>query len=274
MQFALINKNKVEASPNRKGLCPHCLQPVFAKCGKQKVWHWAHNSKIACDKWWEPETEWHRAWKNNYPADWQEISLADEKTGEKHIADVRTSHNLVIEFQHSKIDPQERVSREKFYKNMVWIVDGTRREDDYISFLKGKNNRFLYTVFHKTDNPEIFRVDFPELCFPSGWLESSVPVIFDFRGDSTLNDPEGMRNRLYCLFPKIGKHTRVAEISHNAFINTTTNGKWSLWVSNFMDSFKKQDEIERQKQQQPKSRTISLRPLGSPLDRFIYKGRR
>lgn len=147
MHFALINNNRVKAQPQLQGLCSCCSKPVIAKCGTQKIWHWAHKSKTDCDNWWEPETEWHRTWKNNYPADWQEISLLDKRTGEKHIADVRTVHNLVIEFQHSHIDPQERTSREQFYKNMVWVVDGTRLKKNYPRFLKGKKNCFENTIF-------------------------------------------------------------------------------------------------------------------------------
>lgn len=119
MRFAIVGNNRIEAQPKLQGLCPCCFKPVVAKCGEQKVWHWAHRGNTACDNWWEKETEWHRAWKNNYPTEWQEKSLFDEKTGEKHIADVCTIRNLVIEFQHSYISQKERVSREQFYK--IWF---------------------------------------------------------------------------------------------------------------------------------------------------------
>ncbi len=264
MHFALINNNRTEAQPLLKGLCSCCSKPVIAKCGTRKIWHWAHKSKTACDNWWEPETEWHRTWKNNYPADWQEISLLDERTGKKHIADVRTVHNLVIEFQHSHIDLQERTSREQFYKNMVWVVNGTRLKRDYPRFLKGKKNCFENPIFYNTENPKIFRVDLIDWCFPSAWLESSVPVILDFLGDGTMDDPEGMRNTLYCLFPQVGRHARVAEISRKAFINATTNGEWTLRVQEFINDFRKQDEIERTEQQQTMSR---------PSNKVIYTWR-
>lgn len=252
MRFALIDNNRTEAQPKLNGLCCCCSNTVIAKCGTRKIWHWAHKSKTECDIWWETETEWHRNWKSNYPADWQEVSLLDKRTGEKHIADVRTVHNLVVEFQHSHIKPKERTSREQFYKNMVWIVDGTRLKYDYPRFLKGKKNSFENTIFYDTDNPKIFRVDLVDWCFPSAWLESSVPVIFDFRGDSSMEDSEGLRNNLYCLFPQIGRYARVAEISRKAFINATTNGEWSLRVKNFINEFRKQDENEQRELKQTK----------------------
>lgn len=250
MRFALIGNNRIEAKPQLDALCSCCLKPVIAKCGTRKIWHWAHKNKTDCDNWWEPETEWHRTWKNNYSADWQEISLLNEKTGEKHIADVRTVHSLVVEFQHSHITPQERTSREQFYKNMVWVVDGTRLKRDFPRFLKGKLNSFENTIFYSTDNPKIFRVDLIDWCFPCDWLESSVPVIFDFRGDGSMDDSEGLRNTLYCLFPQVGKYARVAEISRKSFIKTTTNGEWTSRVQEFINDFKKQDEIELREQRQ------------------------
>jgi len=261
MHFALIDNIRIEAQPQLKGLCSCCSKPVIAKCGTRKIWHWAHKSKTECDNWWEPETEWHRTWKNNYPTDWQEVSLLDERTGEKHIADVRTVHNLIVEFQHSPIKPEERTSREQFYKNMVWIVDGTRLKYDYPRFLKGKKNSFENTIFYNTDNSKIFRVDLIDWCFPTAWLESSVPVILDFRGDGSMDDSEGLRNTLYCLFPQVGRYARVAEISRKAFINATTNGEWTLRVQKFINDFRQQDEIERKEQQQTMSR---------PSNKVIY----
>ena len=74
--------------------------------------------------------------EKQFPTEWQEIVLFDKQTGEKHIADVQTIHNLVIEFQYSAINQEESISREKFYKNMIWIVDGTSLKRDYPRFQK------------------------------------------------------------------------------------------------------------------------------------------
>jgi competence protein CoiA len=131
MKFALVDNIKLEATEGLKGICPSCGSELIAKCGAVKMNHWAHKGTRNCDLWWENETEWHRTWKNNFSTDWQEIILIDEISGEKHIADIRTIHGLVIEFQHSHIDPVERTKREKFYKNMVWVVDGTRLKRGY-----------------------------------------------------------------------------------------------------------------------------------------------
>lgn len=217
MRFALIDNNRVEAQPKQQGLCPNCSQPVIAKCGKQKVWHWAHRNIETCDNWWEPETEWHRSWKNNFPTEWQETVLFEELTNEKHIADVRTIHNLVIEFQHSHLDQNERISREKFYKNMVWVVDGTRLQRDYPRFQKRVGN------FKLTKQQGVFIVDFPDEVFPKSWLNSSVPVIFDFCELST-TEQDQIKNTLWCLLPqKDIIQAVVVGLKRSDFIQITLN---------------------------------------------------
>jgi len=45
--------------------------------------------------------------KDQFPADWQE-HVQHAETGERHIADVKTSRGWVIEFQHSYLKPEER----------------------------------------------------------------------------------------------------------------------------------------------------------------------
>jgi hypothetical protein len=217
MHFALIDNVRVEATPNLKGaVCPVCSQPVIAKCGNQRIFHWAHRSLKNCDNWWEPETGWHRSWKNRFPQEWQEVVMFDSKTGEKHVADVRTIHNLVLEFQHSHMEPQERVARESFYKNMIWIVDGTRLKRDYPRFAEGK------TQFRSTVVKRFFLISFPDESFPSEWLHSSVPVVFDFRGNALpigKDDEIRMREPLWCLLPgRAEGHAVVVALLRTEFI--------------------------------------------------------
>ena len=103
---------------------------MISKCGKVKLWHWAHKTTDMCDPWWENESLWHRAWKDHFPKDQQEVSHVNPVTGDKHIADVKNAFGLVIEFQRSTMSEVERVSREVFYQDMVWVVDGSRGAHD------------------------------------------------------------------------------------------------------------------------------------------------
>lgn len=134
MRYALVNGMRVEAQPGQKAVCPGCKADVVARCGRIVVWHWAHTAQLHCDQWWEPETEWHRAWKDRFPNEWQEVPTTDSCTGELHIADVRTEGGLVIELQRSGIGPEEVRAREAFYSSMVWVVDGRRSVVDRFHF--------------------------------------------------------------------------------------------------------------------------------------------
>ncbi|MGH9440295.1 MAG: competence protein CoiA family protein [Terriglobia bacterium] len=102
MRYALVNGLKVEPAPSLSGQCSSCGAVMVAKCGQHKLWHWAHKSRVHCDPWWEPETDWHRAWKNHFPPEWQEVVHFDPASHEKHVADVKTVAGKVIEFQHSR----------------------------------------------------------------------------------------------------------------------------------------------------------------------------
>lgn len=137
MKFAVVAGNRSEPTPKTKGICAGCSGETIAKCGSHVVWHWAHKSRIHCDRWWESETEWHRRWKDRFPLGWQEVVQADELTHERHIADVRTAGGLVIEFQRSSIDMNEVRAREAFYKKMIWVVDGCRNDADKYNFSIG-----------------------------------------------------------------------------------------------------------------------------------------
>lgn len=240
LRFALVNNQRVEAQSKLKGLCPGCSQPVTAKCGTRKSKHWAHLPKTPCtDHWWEPETEWHRAWKSNFPDEWQECVQHDH-SGEKHIADVRTPHGLVIEFQHSPLDPHERAARERFYGNMVWVVNGARLKNDYPRFSKGKYYRQLL------NKAEIFLVPHPNKCFPSSWLESSVPVLFDFRGVAPADPSDARREHLWCLLPgRAEGYAVLAAISRSNFIEEASSSPQLFDARQFLFAVEEQIRQER-----------------------------
>lgn len=230
MRFARVDTGLVEAAPYLKGYCPGCDQPVIAKCGAERINHWAHLRGKACDSWWEPETEWHRDWKNHFPNHWQENFLLDTVTGEKHIADVRTEYGLVIEFQHSHINPQERISREKFYGNIVWVVDGTRLTSDFKRFHKGKMD---FVPGHRLG---LFITTFPDECFPSSWLNSQVPVLFDFKNVGPDGDFQDEAHCLYCLYPNAGGlDSLVAVLTKDSFIELCRRGELIPFLKVFVD---------------------------------------
>lgn len=206
MHLAIVGGERIPPSPKLTGSCPVCGDPVLAKCGTIRVHHWAHQGTRVCDDWWERELAWHRDWKNQFPIEWQEdIRFAED--GEKHIADVRTDKGLVIEFQHSALKPEERAAREKFYGNMVWVVDGTRLVRDLPRFLEYKD------ILRPTGAGGIYTCHAPEMVFPRNWITSSACVFFDF-GKS-----EGAPDVLWCLLPyRVGNHAIVIAMKRPDFV--------------------------------------------------------
>lgn len=178
MKFALVNGQRQEAQPKLLGVCQICERPMVSKCGERRIWHWAHQAGSACDPWWENETEWHRAWKAQFPEDWQEI-IHRAENGEKHIADVKTSQGWVIEFQHSHIQFEERRSRDAFYPKLVWVVDGTRRKRDRTQLGKAWKEGTQINQFTR-------RVSSDGCALVREWVGSHTPVYFDFGNDSLL----------------------------------------------------------------------------------------
>lgn len=120
------------ALPGLSGQCRICKQPMVAKCGKIRVWHWSHRKGKDCDPWFEPETDWHLLWKSQILASHVEVILSN------HRADLVTSDGTVVELQHSPISPLVIEERERFYKNMLWIVDASTFVD-HLQFTEKEN---------------------------------------------------------------------------------------------------------------------------------------
>lgn len=124
---------------------------------------------------WEPETSWHRAWKNEFPNEWQEISGKDT-TGEMHIADVFVPNGLAIEIQHSPIAKGEVEARTKFYPKICWIVNGARLKKGWTNF-----QRALSIGFEREMNGIIVHKIFSQdLTLLKQWEKLDALVIFDF----------------------------------------------------------------------------------------------
>jgi competence protein CoiA len=173
MKFALVNGQRQEAQPNLLGECPRCRQPVVARCGEVRVRHWAHKGCCHCDPWKENETEWHRAWKDQFPADWQEV-VHDTEDGERHIADVKTDRGWVFEFQHSYLKPEERRSRDTFYPKLIWVVDGTRRKRDRSQLINAWNEGVPVGA-----NSPVRRIFSDDCVLLREWAGSNAPILFD-----------------------------------------------------------------------------------------------
>lgn len=121
-------------------------------------------------------SDWHFKWKAEFPDSWREIiHRADD--GTKHIADIKTEHGWVIEFQHSHIEPEERRFRDAFYGRLVWVVDGTRRKRDAAQFERAWNDG---TPVGKASS--VRRVCADDCVLLREWSDSLAPIFFDLGG--------------------------------------------------------------------------------------------
>lgn len=153
MLFAIVNREKIEATPKTIGICPLCDHKVFSKCGEINVWHWAHNKDENCDSWYEPETEWHKNWKLIFGKNNCEIVISQNNV--RHIADIRTQDNVIIELQNSPIQKPIIRKREVFYgERMIWIINGKHFKDKF-TISASKTDQFLH------DDLEYFRIHSP-----------------------------------------------------------------------------------------------------------------
>lgn len=208
MLTANVNGSRSRPLPGADGQCPFCHSEMIARCGEVRVHHWAHKSKSDCDPWWEPETDWHRDWKNEFPLRWQERILRDEATNEKHIADIFTLAGLTVEVQHSHLEPEERRAREAFYKNILWIVDGSRLEGNRKRILAYQSA--LVEIVDGGRRTNLFLTDKAEELFPRDWLESPAPVCFDYAGPKS--DVTSAELPLFLLFPGPVHRRRLVEV--------------------------------------------------------------
>lgn len=217
MKFALVDSKRIQAIKGVKGVCPSCGSELIAKCGKKKTHHWAHKGVLHCDPWWENETHWHREWKSNFPIEQQEVIHYTEN-GEKHVADVKTKQEWVLEFQHSSLNPDECKSRDSFYPKLVWVVDGERRPTDKKQFenmvencgpiyrIPAGSNRII------TLKTPLLEISFPEECrLFTEWGDCKSLVFFDFQHNY---------DDLWLLLPSIRNTRRyLMQIPRLAFIN-------------------------------------------------------
>jgi hypothetical protein len=212
MQYADIEGVRREAQPDLVGKCPDCGHAMVAKCGQQRVWHWAHWKSKDCDPWWEPETEWHRSWKNQFPVAWQEIGHIAQ-SGERHRADVKTEKGLVLEFQYAALSETERVSREEFYPRLIWVVHAGRRLRDRKKFfallrpVRVASQLPTFTI-HRADGSALLR----------DWGKSCAPVYFDFG--------ETEQAALWRLYPHSGDVSAyVTPVARAEFVKAHRDGE-------------------------------------------------
>jgi hypothetical protein len=205
MLFAIVSGEKIEAKPRTTGVCPLCEMAVFSKCGEINVWHWAHNKDESCDSWYEPETEWHKNWKLAFGKDNCEIIIS--KDGVKHIADILTKSDVVIELQNSPIQKSVINKRENFYgERMLWVINGKEFKKNFTYSAFQPKGYFINDGYYldrhgiletgesipKSKNELAFSWDWPR----KSWSGVQRYVFIDFGDENLFWVKEGMGTKI------------------------------------------------------------------------------
>ncbi|MDP1709175.1 MAG: competence protein CoiA family protein [Gammaproteobacteria bacterium] len=128
----------------QRTICPGCGGELVACCGQIVMWHWRHLSGVDCDPWAESPSAWHIRWQHYLKTLGASLEVFMSKDGENHRADAVLPGGTVIELQCSGISVDEIETRERFYRNMIWVFDARdpykkdrfnlRPRGDYYSF--------------------------------------------------------------------------------------------------------------------------------------------
>ncbi len=196
MLYALLKNEKIKPIPKAKAKCPLCEKDVFSKCGDVYAWHWAHENQKSCDNWFEPETQWHKDWKDQFGKELSEIIIT--KDGKKHIADILTKDKIVIELQNSTILKPTIQKRELFYgEKMLWIINGIDFKSNF-QIISPEESNLFYRVSqgfvhkrtgHLLKNEEKY---FNWKWNRASWNETQRPVFIDFGEDNLFWVKAGM----------------------------------------------------------------------------------
>lgn len=257
------NGERIRPASHAVGVCPLCCGPVIAVCGNKRIWHWRHSSDAQCP-FSKNETPWHRGWKNLFPEKWQEIIRYDSLTKEKHIADVMTPQGFVLEFQHSPMPEEERISREKFHKTMAWVVDCSESKRDKTRLAKNRLTT-LHLLKSGMHNCYLTRFNFEKELFRNEWLNSAVPVVFDYGQEFCLGDEE-FKGRVVCLFPKqVNRFGVVLIIEKQRLIKQIQDNQWTFLTDSTIynkvfDCLRQNGDIARNSDAEIKQRVVPVAP--------------
>jgi hypothetical protein len=147
---------------------------------------------------------------------------------------------------------------------MVWVVNGVRLKRDYPRFQKGWVN------FKRTNKEGFFCVDFVDESFSASWLESSVPVIFDFQGAAPSGPLDKLHEILWCLLPgRAGKYAIVIGISRDSFVKTASSRSQLLPVKEIIKAL-----MESMQPPKTVNKMIIVPPRYIRQPRYIKRRRR
>lgn len=151
---------------------------------------------------------------------------------------LKTQHGCVLEFQHSFISNEERSSRNNFYPNLVWVVDGLRRKRDKDQFFNAIKSGVKLIA-----SPLLIKISTDESKLVQEWGSGNTSVFFDF----------GEEQRLWWLLPfKHNGFSYIVPFSRQEFLKFNL-GKMTIsfdtflkkCISDFASFFQQKEKVQR-----------------------------
>ncbi len=151
MIWAIKNNERIRASPKETATCPLCNQEVISKCGKIKIWHFAHKQDLGCYEF-EAETDRHIEMKLFFEKNLQGFEM--EYNLGFAIPDLyNKERKIAIEVQHSKISKEKFIERTQNYKDngiyVLWIFDCTllKENKNVADFLREAHKIYFGRIY-------------------------------------------------------------------------------------------------------------------------------
>lgn len=189
MYYEWVNgERRQPVESGERTVCSLCQGVLTGVLSMDRRPHWRHMSRKDCDKWSEPEGDWHLAWKERFPMEAREFPMINP-AGERHRADVFLTkggtRGLTVELQHSAISEPEARAREAFYGErgpMLWVVhlhdENAFHATTFRLALEARRNpihhggkMFLVCTWYSSSK-----------AFLKKWVASNAHVVFDFGG--------------------------------------------------------------------------------------------
>lgn len=141
MQIALDENNKrisidyAIENETKNCRCQFCKSQLTIRNGEIRIPHFAHKKgtmwRTDCDPFWGERklSEWYYKWMSAFTDESREQIVEDEKTGEKHIADLRVD-NFVVFFVDGKMNISDFQKQNRFFVDNGYCVKWVFREID------------------------------------------------------------------------------------------------------------------------------------------------
>jgi len=143
-----------------RAYCTTCGATVIARCGIQRIHHWAHKSNTSCSAITEPESEWKHAWRQIFKQDNCEVTINNV------FFDAKGYNDTPIMLRVTAMDNDQAMELQGQFPNMIWIFDTQNLWGNLKLTNKGNHHSFRW--FHP--NKKLTNISPLFLHFPCGRL--------------------------------------------------------------------------------------------------------